>query len=85
MLRLSHAREALLAADRKLTTVTKVAAAFGFGELGRFSVEYRKAFGESPSQTLDGKIPTCRIGADRDVSVIRGPNLHGAASGSDIN
>jgi hypothetical protein len=25
---------------------------FGFVELGRFSVEYRKIFGESPSQTL---------------------------------
>ncbi|MGY3609158.1 MULTISPECIES: helix-turn-helix domain-containing protein [unclassified Bradyrhizobium] len=67
MLRLLHARKVLLAADRKLTTVTKVAAAFGFGELGRFSVEYRKAFGESPSQTLDEKIPTCCSGANGDL------------------
>ncbi len=67
MLRLLHARKVLLAADRRLTTVTKIAAAFGFSELGRFSVEYRRAFGESPSQTLNGKTPTCCIGPDRDV------------------
>jgi AraC-like DNA-binding protein len=35
-------------------TVTEIATGFGFLELGRFSVEYRKAFGESPSQTLHG-------------------------------
>ncbi|MGY4573922.1 helix-turn-helix domain-containing protein [Bradyrhizobium sp. BEA-2-5] len=64
MLRLLHARKMLLAADRELTTVTKVAIAFGFSELGRFSVEYRSAFGERPSQTLN---LSC-MGADRDVS-----------------
>jgi transcriptional regulator GlxA family with amidase domain len=52
MLRLSAARRALLAADCGRLTVTQVATAFGFLELGRFSVEYRKVFGESPSQTL---------------------------------
>jgi AraC-like DNA-binding protein len=52
MLRLSEARRALLSADCELTTVTEVAMCFGFVELGRFSVEYRKVFGESPSQTL---------------------------------
>jgi AraC-like DNA-binding protein len=52
MLRLSEARRALLSADYELTTVTEVAMCFGFVELGRFSVEYRKIFGESPSQTL---------------------------------
>jgi transcriptional regulator GlxA family with amidase domain len=52
MLRLSRARRALLAADCKLVTVTEIATCFGFVELGRFSVEYRKIFGESPSQTL---------------------------------
>jgi transcriptional regulator GlxA family with amidase domain len=52
MLRLSNARRALLSADRTLENVTEIAMSFGFAELGRFSVEYKKAFGESPSQTL---------------------------------
>ena len=52
LLRLSRARRALLSADYGLTTVTEIATCFGFVELGRFSVEYRKIFGESPSQTL---------------------------------
>jgi AraC-like DNA-binding protein len=52
MLRLSEARRALLAADCKRITVTEIATEFGFLELGRFAVEYRKVFGESPSKTL---------------------------------
>ena len=52
MLRLSQARRALIAANGGVSTVTEIATGFGFGELGRFSVEYRRAFGESPSHTL---------------------------------
>jgi AraC-like DNA-binding protein len=52
MLRLSQARRALMDTDNGLSTVTEIATSFGFLELGRFSVEYRRAFGESPSQTL---------------------------------
>lgn len=33
-------------------TVTKIALDWGFTQLGRFSVEYRKRYGESPSETL---------------------------------
>ena len=33
-------------------TVTGVVARLGLGGAGRFSVEYRKRFGESPSETL---------------------------------
>jgi AraC-like DNA-binding protein len=51
MLRLSQARRALLSADCELATVTAIATYFGFLELERFSVQYWKVFGESPSQT----------------------------------
>jgi AraC-like DNA-binding protein len=62
MLRLSRARRALLAADCELTTVTEIATHFGFVELGRFSVEYRKLFGECPSQTLScAPVPTSLV------------------------
>jgi hypothetical protein len=40
---------------------------FGFAELGRFSVEYKKAFGESPSQTLY-RTPKAR--PPRDIGAI---------------
>ena len=53
MLRLSQARQALLSADSQHATVTEIATCFGFVELGRFSVEYRKLFGEKPSDTLN--------------------------------
>ena len=51
-LRMLEARQALLSATSPNTTVTSVATRFGFYELGRFSVEYRLAFGERPSETL---------------------------------
>jgi len=48
-LRLQQARQALMA--RKVT-VTEIATQFGFFQFGRFAGEYRKAFGECPSQTI---------------------------------
>ena len=50
--RLNRARTALLDADRMEVRVTDIALQLGFTELGRFSVRYRKMFGESPSETL---------------------------------
>jgi transcriptional regulator GlxA family with amidase domain len=52
MLRLFRVRQALLSAHDHVVTVTGITTSFGFAELGRFSVEYRKVFGESPSVTL---------------------------------
>jgi AraC-like DNA-binding protein len=53
--RMHLARQALLHADASDATVTEVATAHGFWELGRFSVEYRCLFGESPSESLRRK------------------------------
>ena len=51
-LRLNAARRGLAEADPSQTSVTTVALEHGFGHLGRFSVEFRDRFGESPSETL---------------------------------
>jgi len=45
-------RRALQRADASTATVTQLATDHGFWELGRFSVSYRRLFGESPSETL---------------------------------
>jgi AraC family ethanolamine operon transcriptional activator len=68
MLRLSGARLVLLSAHDRCETVTEIATSFGFVELGRFSVEYRKMFGESPSETLGRRSVThgCRRSASHD-------------------
>lgn len=51
--RMRRAHEELLAADpRSGVTVTEVAARWGFAHFGRFSLAYRKRFGELPSATL---------------------------------
>jgi AraC-like DNA-binding protein len=50
--RMSLARRALIRADPATATVTSIATDHGFWELGRFSVEYRALFGESPSASL---------------------------------
>jgi transcriptional regulator GlxA family with amidase domain len=55
--RLHAAREALLHAT-PAETVTSIATDCGFWELGRFSVEYRAAFGERPSETLRRSVAT---------------------------
>jgi AraC-like DNA-binding protein len=50
-MRLAHARRELQAA-RAEATVTGIALASGFTQLGRFATHYRAAFGEAPSMTL---------------------------------
>lgn len=51
-LRLHRARQALLAATPRSTTVSVVALRWGFWHFGAFSRAYRELFGELPSQTL---------------------------------
>jgi AraC family ethanolamine operon transcriptional activator len=50
--RLHQVREALRRADLDETTVTRIAARFGFWQFGRFAGQYRRLFGELPSATL---------------------------------
>jgi AraC-like DNA-binding protein len=50
--RMRLARRTLRRSHPDVTRVTDVATNLGFWELGRFSVNYRQIFGESPSATL---------------------------------
>ncbi len=50
--RFQKVRDALIAAIPGTTTVADIATACGFNELGRFAVEYRQRYDESPSATL---------------------------------
>lgn len=50
--RLQRAREDMQAAAPASTTVTDVAMRWGFTHLGRFAADYKRWFGESPSETL---------------------------------
>lgn len=51
-IRLARTHAELSTADPASRTVTDVALRWGFLHLGRFSVEYRRRYGETPSQTL---------------------------------
>jgi AraC family ethanolamine operon transcriptional activator len=51
-LRLNAARRELLHATTGEVTITAVALRWGFEHFGRFSVDYRQMFGESPRATL---------------------------------
>lgn len=50
--RLEAAFRDLLAGEPAETSVTEVALRYGFNHLGRFSKQYARTFGESPSETL---------------------------------
>lgn len=65
IIRLERARRDLLLAERG-RTVANVALSCGFSHLGRFSSEYRRHYGETPSQTL--RRQSSFIGAEEHVS-----------------
>lgn len=50
--RMHMARRALRESALADTTVTEIATRYGFWQFGRFAVEYKALFGESPSATL---------------------------------
>ena len=50
--RMTLARRRLMRTEPNATTVTDIAMGYGFGELGRFAVQYHTLFGETPSETL---------------------------------
>jgi AraC-like DNA-binding protein len=70
--RMHLARRALQRAN-STATVTEIATEHGFGELGRFSVQYRALFGESPSATLRRS-----LGGAEDPPTDLPANLHSA-------
>ena len=55
--RLKRVREALKFAEPE-ESITAIAMKWGFSHLGRFSCEYRKRFGETPSETRKKRVDT---------------------------
>ncbi len=50
--RLDRVRSELLRADPRATTVTAIAAKHAFWHMSQFAADYKRAFGEAPSETL---------------------------------
>jgi AraC-like DNA-binding protein len=65
-MRLARARQQLLHASVK-ATVTDVALGNGFNQLGRFALQYRKAFGELPSATIQRSKNSAAENFDREM------------------
>lgn len=69
-MRLRRARQQLLQSGRA-GSVTDVALANGFNQLGRFAAQYRKVFGELPSSTYRRPTPSnaTKFDADADEAI----------------
>ena len=50
--RLERIRGELMKAEPQTTSVTEIATAHGFWHLSQFAADYKKAFHETPSQTV---------------------------------
>ena len=67
--RMYLARRALIQAVLGTVSVTAVATEYGFWELGRFSIEYRALFGETPLVTLRRPPEDRHLRKDRSVGL----------------
>lgn len=65
-MRLARARQELLHSSPE-DSVTDIALSSGFSQLGRFAAQYRKAFGELPSKTIQRTRSSSTNGADMDI------------------
>lgn len=65
--RLNQVHRALLAGSPGASSVTEVAMAYGFFDLGRFAQSYRQVFGEPPSATLHRGVVRAAGSASADV------------------
>ncbi len=61
-LRLAEARSSLLRADPEVAQIREIAADSGFWHLGQFAQDYRRRFGEKPSETLNRRRSTVAVG-----------------------
>jgi AraC-like DNA-binding protein len=75
-IRMREARKAMLSQHSARETVTQIAMRFGFLELGRFSVQYRLMFGESPSATRRRIAATLRKYAVGPADIVRPTAVH---------
>jgi AraC-like DNA-binding protein len=68
--RMHLARRSLIQTAPGAATVTKIATANGFWELGRFAVEYGALFGEAPSASLRRPAQEIRISRNRPFAFV---------------
>jgi AraC family ethanolamine operon transcriptional activator len=60
-LKLNAARGDLLRANHGSVRVVKIASSWGFSHMGQFATDYRRMFGETPSETLRRSHPTVSV------------------------